>query len=104
MTIKKLASKLGAEISNGWLNMRGPGHSKGDRSLGIRLDPAAPDGFWVHSFADDPEVCRKHVLKLLTKVASGQAINIELEEASSNDAEQEKRIAAALLIWQEAKA
>jgi len=31
----------------------GPGHSPGDRSLSVWLDPDAPQGFRVHSFADD---------------------------------------------------
>jgi hypothetical protein len=35
--------------------MLGPNHSPVDRSLSIRIDPAAPGGFVVHSFAgDDP--------------------------------------------------
>ena len=41
-------------------------HSAEDRSLSIKLDSAAPDGFVVHSFAnDDPLVCRDHVRKKL---------------------------------------
>ena len=40
----------------------GPGHSAADRSLSIRIDPAAPDGFVVHSFADDDPIrCRNYV-------------------------------------------
>ena len=40
----------------------GPGHSAADRSLSVKLDSNAPDGFLVHSFAgDDPLVCRDHV-------------------------------------------
>jgi hypothetical protein len=40
----------------------GPGHSAIDRSLSVKLDSNAPDGFVVHSFAgDDPLVCRDHV-------------------------------------------
>ena len=103
---KKLAKLLGADVSGEWLNMRGPGHSKSDRSLGIILDPASPDSFRVHSFAgDDPALCRKHVLELLAKAAAGDAIEIEIEmqEAPANDAGQQTRIAQALLIWQEAQ-
>ena len=40
----------------------GPGHSQKDRSLSIRLDPAAPDGFLAYSFAgDDWRACRDHI-------------------------------------------
>ena len=40
----------------------GPDHSVDDRSLLIKLDPKAPDGFLVHSFAgDDPIACRDNV-------------------------------------------
>ena len=38
------------------------GHSAIDRSLSVKLDADAPDGFVVHSFAgDDPLACRDHV-------------------------------------------
>lgn len=40
----------------------GPGHSRADRSLSIKIDPTAPDGFVVHSFAGDPPIaCRDYV-------------------------------------------
>jgi hypothetical protein len=44
----------------------GPGHSPHDRSLSIRLDPGARDGFLVHSFAsDDWRECRDYVRRAL---------------------------------------
>jgi hypothetical protein len=44
----------------------GPGHSAKDRSLAVKLDCAAPDGFVTHSFAgDDPTVCRDYVREKL---------------------------------------
>ncbi len=104
MNFNELAKKLHADINGPYLNIRGPGHSKSDRSLGIRFNPTAPDGFWTNSLSgDDPAVCRKHILELLAKVASGDAIEIELEHSSANDAELQKRIASALLIWHEAQ-
>jgi putative DNA primase/helicase len=40
----------------------GPGHSAGDRSLAVRLDPSAPDGFLIYSHSgDDWRACRDHV-------------------------------------------
>ena len=104
MTLNELAKQLHADINEPWLNIRAPGHSTSDRSLGIWFSPSAPDGFWINSLAgDDPVVCRKHVLKLLAKVASGGAIEIEMRETLATDGEQEKRIARALLVWQEAQ-
>ena len=40
----------------------GPGHSPRDRSLSIKIDPGAPDGFVAYSFAgDDPLECKDYV-------------------------------------------
>jgi hypothetical protein len=40
----------------------GPDHSDGDRSLSVKIDANAPEGFLVHSFAgDDPIICRDYV-------------------------------------------
>jgi hypothetical protein len=44
----------------------GPYHSASDRSLNVKIDADAPDGFVVHSFAaDDPIICRDHVREKL---------------------------------------
>jgi hypothetical protein len=44
----------------------GPGHTKTDRSLSIKVDPSAPDGFVVHSFAGDhPLDCKDYVREKL---------------------------------------
>jgi RecA-family ATPase len=57
-----LARALGGEIRGNQILAPGPGHSAVDRSLAVKLDPAAPDGFFVHSFAnDDLGVCRDYV-------------------------------------------
>ena len=40
----------------------GPGHSAHDRSLAVKFDPAAPDGFLTYSHAgDDWKICRDSV-------------------------------------------
>src|SRR5262245_34329145 len=40
----------------------GPGHSPHDRSLALKIDPSAPDGFLSFSFAgDDWRDCRDHI-------------------------------------------
>jgi hypothetical protein len=61
-----LARALGGKVfSHNRILAPGPGHSRQDRSLSVSLDPSAPDGFLVHSFADDdPIACRDHVRAL----------------------------------------
>jgi hypothetical protein len=57
-----LARALGGEIRGNQILAPGPGHSAVDRSLAVKPDDAAPDGFLVHSFAhDDPIRCRDYV-------------------------------------------
>jgi hypothetical protein len=57
------ANRLGGELlSGGEILCPGPHHSDQDRSLSVKFDDAAPNGFLVHSFAgDDPIACRDHV-------------------------------------------
>jgi hypothetical protein len=101
MTRKELAKRLGAEISNDWVNVRAPGHSKDDRSLGVFFDPSEPDGFRVNSLAgDDPSECKAYVKKLLAEIASNGSICLTLED----DAMQQTKadcLAGALRIWGE---
>ena len=60
--LQTLAKALGGEVNCSQVLAPGPGHSAADRSLSVKLDSNAPDGFLVHSFAgDDPLVCRDHV-------------------------------------------
>jgi hypothetical protein len=61
-----MARALGGEVSGQQVSAPGPGHSPKDRSLSIKIDPTAPDGFITHSFAnDDLAVCRDHVRSML---------------------------------------
>lgn len=60
--LQMLARALGGEVSGGQVRAPGPGHSVADRSLSVKLDSSAPDGFVVNSFAnDDPLACRDYV-------------------------------------------
>jgi len=60
------ARALGGVVSGQQILAPGPGHSPKDRSLSIKVDPTAPDGILIHSFADDDwKVCREHVRKTL---------------------------------------
>jgi putative DNA primase/helicase len=61
-TLSEIAARLGGKVNSGQVLCPGPGHSAHDRSLCVKLDSKAPDGFIVHSFSgDDPIVCKDHV-------------------------------------------
>src|SRR5262249_10714225 len=75
-----LARALGGEIRGNQILAPGPGHSAVDRSLAIRLDPAAPDGFFVHSFANDdrgdlPRLCPREVWTTSVQIQQPLACN-----------------------------
>ncbi len=53
MDLRTIAAALGGKIRGQWVYAPGPGHSSRDRSMAIRLDPNAPEGFRVHSFSGD---------------------------------------------------
>jgi AAA domain len=60
--LQSLSRVLGGEVSGGQVLAPGPGHSRTDRSMSVKLDATAPDGLLVHSFAgDDPIKCRDYV-------------------------------------------
>jgi putative DNA primase/helicase len=54
--IRHAAQLLSGEVSGRQILCPGPGHSRADRSLSVRFDPAAPGGFVVHSFAEDDPI------------------------------------------------
>ena len=62
LNAETVARALGGDVNGGQVLAPGPGHSAKDRSLSVKLDPNAPEGFLAHSFAgDDPIVCRDYV-------------------------------------------
>jgi putative DNA primase/helicase len=66
LDLQSLARALNGDVINSPRGREvlapGPGHSTKDRSMCVRLDAEAPDGFLTHSFAgDDPIMCRDHV-------------------------------------------
>jgi putative DNA primase/helicase len=76
---KVCARALGGEVRGQEILAPGPGHSAADRSLSVKLDADAPDGFVVNSFAgDDPIACRDYVREkagLEPFKPSGQRLN-----------------------------
>jgi hypothetical protein len=66
MNLQNIAAALGGEVSGDQVVAPGPGHSRKDRSLSVKLVSSAPDGLLVHSFAgDDWQACKDHVKKCL---------------------------------------
>jgi hypothetical protein len=62
MSLKSIAAALGGDVSGDQVRCPGPGHSRKDRSLSIRLDPSARDGFIVHSHCGDNDLtCKDYV-------------------------------------------
>ena len=52
----------GAVAGRNRVSAPGPGHSRHDRSLAVLIDPNAPDGFIVYSFAGDEALaCRDYI-------------------------------------------
>lgn len=101
------ALALGGDVVAGGVVCPGPGHSARDRSLSVRLDAAAPDGFIVYSHAgDDPMLCRDHVRDHLglpswrpgNATPRPVAHNLPTSQVSTDEA---RRISLALGIWRE---
>ena len=108
MDARTVAYALGGDVTGrDSANVPGPGHSKADRSLSIKLDSRAPDGFVVCSHAgDDPMACRDHVRdKLgLGRWERGKERRTPIKVADTGpDPDQEKRKAFALKIWSESR-
>ena len=101
-----VARELGGDVSGRNVLAPGPGHSRADRSLSVKIDPAAPDGFVVYSFAGDaPISCREHVRNALgldtlehprPSPRCSRSDIVEINGASPHSA-------FALRIWKEAR-
>jgi putative DNA primase/helicase len=107
LDLRAVATALGGNVIGRSVLAPGPGHSRADRSLSIRIDTAAPDGFCCHSFAgDDWRECRDHVLQKLGLGAwkRRRAAPYRPErEVGNPDDDAGKRTALALRLWNEAR-
>ena len=66
LSLQSIARALGGEVSGRRVLAPGPGHSPKDRSLAISINNGAPDGFVLHSFANDHwKDCRDYVRQKL---------------------------------------
>jgi putative DNA primase/helicase len=103
MSRRQLARLLGGTLNGAWINIRGPGHSNADRSLGFRIGAEDPHGFTIHSLAgDDPTVCRAHVKALLNKIATGP-FAFQRETVVDKDRTIRCRLDRAMKIWSESQ-
>ncbi|MGY8704604.1 toprim domain-containing protein [Bradyrhizobium sp. 18BD] len=106
LTLDELAHRLGGDVHGLNVLAPGPGHSAADRSLSILIDPTAPDGFIVHSFAGDPPMeCRDYVRSAIG-VRGGQLtrrphLSKSLYSRKLNR-DADRRSAVALKLWNEA--
>jgi putative DNA primase/helicase len=100
-----LARALGGSVSGRNVLTPGPGHSRADRSLSIKFDPRAADGFVVHSFAGDcPIACRDYVRNALgLGAAQRQPRQSTLRWARLSPNDDADRSSIALRLWNEAR-
>lgn len=116
MDIHAMAAMLGGEVAGQTsLLAPGPKHSPADRSLSIKFDPAARDGFIVHSFAgDDFIACRNHVCEAFgissrrfgavrSMPPRSRRNNLMLSAPDYQMVRADDSIAVALRIWNEAR-
>jgi putative DNA primase/helicase len=102
MNLVKLAAKLDGKANGDYINIRGPGHSKDDLSLGIRFHPDAPGRFRLNSLAgDDPSVCRKYVEEKLKSISKCVQLTLDLDDKVQGSTNT-KSSALALYLWAEA--
>src|ERR1700682_564974 len=93
---RQIVAVMGGDVTGrDSCNVPGPGHSKQDRSLAIRITPT---GFVVHSFAnDDWKECREYVRSKLGLSDGWQADKAPPPDMTGDDAERRKKLA--LRIW-----
>jgi putative DNA primase/helicase len=98
MRSQKLVQGVEGYLSGKWINIRGPGHSSKDRSLGIMFAPNEPGGFRISSLAgDDPMTCRKYVNALLKE--SSPSLRERIDAHSLPNEAPAERISRSMVIW-----
>jgi 5S rRNA maturation endonuclease (ribonuclease M5) len=87
---RTIASAMGGKVERDCALVPGPGHSPADRSLSVKPDPSAPDGFICHSFSgDDFSLCRDYVKSKL-----GIAHELDRKPNGNGTADSKRRIVA----------
>lgn len=124
LDIRTVVAVLGGHVTGrDTASCPGPGHSRQDRSLSIKLDPDAPQGFFAYSHCgDDWRDCRQYVAERLGlpawKPGDGQnraispwrtrqfdeaAIKRKAAERQQRTEDQKARIARAVALWNEGR-
>src|SRR5262249_47096710 len=85
LSLQQIARALGGEVSGSQVLAPGPSHSASDRSLCIKLDPSAPDGFVVHSFAGDDPIASKDYVRSKAGIEPFKANGKRRGRASDTD-------------------
>ena len=112
LDLRTIARATGGEAVGRQVNCPGPGHSRIDRSLGVKPSASSPVGFVVHSYVgDDFATCRDFVLMKLGMPLDAwrtkgqgtprQAPTFTPREPGP-DPDDAARIARARAIWDEA--
>src|SRR5688500_5157395 len=104
--LQNWARLLGGEVSGRQILAPGPNHSAHDRSLSVRIDASAPDGFLAFSHAgDDWRACRDYVKGRLgtANVAHAQLSPAPAKATHAPLSSTPDTTAAALRIWREAR-
>ena len=97
-SLQRAAHALGGEVVGAQVLAPGPNHSQKDRSLSIKFDPGAPDGFVVYSFSgDDPILCKEYVRAKLSLVRREATSDTPPKRRA--DHHHTKRTKGALAIW-----
>jgi hypothetical protein len=67
LNAESLAAALGGDVVGpNQVKAPGPNHSPKDRSLSVKMEPSAPGGLLIYSFADDSyEICLDYVYSKL---------------------------------------
>lgn len=93
---RQIAAAMGGDVTGrDSCNVPGPGHSRRDRSLAIRITPR---GFLVHSFANDYwKDCREYVHSKLGLSNGWKSDKAPPPDMTGDDLERRKRFA--LKIW-----
>ena len=104
LDLRLIAQALGGDVVGGQVNAPGPGHSRRDRSMSVKLSASAPDGFLVHSHAgDDFAACRDHVRRALGMSWAPDSREYKTRPAVAPpqvpDDDRPTRIAQALAVW-----
>ena len=114
LDLREIAKALGGEVTGRQVLAPGPGHSRRDRSLSVRLSPQSPTGFIVFSHCGDGfDVCKDYVAERLglgsdtwrtrgPGPSRSPTISVVARREPGPDPDHGARIARATALWAEA--